>query len=226
MHFKQEAEILNRITHPQIPRLVESFLLEDIHYIVQDFVEGMPLSYLIDHGTRFSEDEVKGMLCQLLLILDNLHNPQHKKNAVVHRDLRLSNLLLNGGKIYLVDFGLARFLDPSQFPHCPDSWGSTGSYNSDVDLTRMAKLKSQKKPGIDTYRLLRKEISPRSDLFGVGVVAVDLFTSWVEDESLFDLPWEDVLPLSGPFIVFLNRLLSRDEGFDTAEEAVKYLKKI
>lgn len=179
----------------------------------------MPLSCLIDSGTRFSESEVKGIISQLLLLVKDLHCPKQKKDAIVHRDLRLSNLLFNSGKVYLIDFGLARFIDPAQFPLCPDS--SIEEYPREIH-----RLKAQKNPGVETYRLLRKEVSPRSDLFGVGVVAVDLFTSWVEDESLFDLPWEDVLTLSDPFITFLHKLLSRETGFETAQEAITYLNRI
>jgi serine/threonine protein kinase len=226
LHFKLETEILRRARHPQIPRFVEAFSFDGVDYIVQEYIKGLPLSCLVDKGTRFSEAEAKEILSQILLILNVLHKPKQKKNAIIHRDLRLSNLLFEDGKIFLVDFGLARFLDPTQFPYCPDVPGSYHSNDSDEDLLRVIKLRSQKKPGIETYRILRKEISPRSDLFGVGVVAVDLFASWVEDDSLFDLPWENVLPLSDPFIVFLHKLLSREGGFDTAEDAVKYLNTI
>jgi serine/threonine protein kinase len=225
LQFKLETEILSRVRHPQIPRLVEAFSLDGVDYIVQEYIDGLPLSYLVDRGIRFREAEVKGFLAQLLVILDALHRPRQKKNAVIHRDLRLSNILLQGGRVFLVDFGLARFLDPADFPHCPETSESNRSAEA-KDSSGILHLRSQTKPGVETYRVLRQEISPRSDLFGVGVVGVDLFTSWVEDDSLFDLPWEEVLPLSDTLIVFLQRLLSREGGFETAQEAVNYLKTI
>lgn len=82
--------------------------------------------------------------------------------------------------------------------------------------------RQRRMPGAHTYQLLRREISPRSDLFGAGVVAVDLFTNWVEDESLFEESWEQVLPLSQPFKIFIRKLLSRD-GFASAAEALACL---
>lgn len=177
------------------------------------------MSCLIDSGTLFSETEVKEILLQLLWILNDLHCPGQKKNAIVHRDLRLSNVFLNNGKVYLIDFGLARFIDPTQYLLCPDELSEEYPY-------KVHRLKPQKVPGAQTYRLLRKEISPRSDLFGAGIVAIDLFTNWVEDESLFDLPWEEVLPLSDSFIAFLHKLLGREGGFQTAMEANAFLKRI
>lgn len=225
--FELESEILRRITNPQIPVFVEAFSTGDVYYIVQEYIEGLPLSSLLDSGRRFSEAEVKRIISQLLSILNELHCPAQKENAVIHRDLRLSNLMLKDDQIFLIDFGFARFLDPAQFAFCPDpldyKFGSNESLGSEApELVK--ELPSLKKvPGAKTYKLLRREISPRSDLFGTGVVAVDLFSSWVEDESLFERPWQGVLPLSGPFIVFLEKLLSQKGGFDSAGEALEYL---
>jgi len=228
--FDLESEILRRIAHTQVPGFVEAFSTEDVYYIVQEYIEGLPLSSLLDTGRRFSETEVKSIVLQLLTILDGLHRPVQKENAVIHRDLRLSNLLFKDNRVFLIDFGFARFLDPAQYTFCPDpleyKFGGNDSYGSSAPEL-VNELPSLKKiPGAETYKLLRREISPRSDLFGVGIVAVDLFTSWVEDESLFEMPWQEVLPLSGPFIVFLEKLLSKKDGFNSAVEAMKYLKAI
>ena len=227
MPFELESEILRRVDHPQIPGLVEAFSTGDVHYIVQEYIEGLPLSSLLDTGRRFSEAEVKSIISQLLSILHGLHRPVQKENAVIHRDLRLSNLLLKDGQVFLIDFGFARFLDPSQFAFCPDPFDYKfgGNESSEDEAPKHVKdLPSIKKiPGAKTYKLLRREISPRSDLFGAGVVAVDLFSSWVEDEALFERPWQEVLPLSGPFVAFLQKLLSREDGFDSAAEALEYL---
>jgi serine/threonine-protein kinase len=224
--FQLEVEILRRITNPRVPRFVEAFSLGDVHYIVQEFIAGPPLSYLVDNGCRFSEKEVKEILLQLLSILNELHCPSVKENAIVHRDIRLSNLLFRDGNIYLIDFGFARFLDPSQFVFCSDPLeiksGEGGAPDGKLDR-KIPGQRIQGIPGYETYRLLRRENKPRSDLFGVGVIAVDLFINLVEDESQFKLPWDKVLPLSESFVVFLKKLLSRKEGFETAVEALKYL---
>lgn len=225
--FKLESEILRRITHPQIPGFVEAFSTGDIYYIVQEYIEGLPLSYLLHTGRRFGETEVKSVVWQLLTILNDLHRPPQKESAVIHRDLRLSNLLFKNERVFLIDFGFARFIDPSQYAFCPDpleyKFSCSGS-SAGGTLKQIKEFPSLKKiPGMETYKLLRREISPRSDLFGVGVVAVDLFTTWVEDEALFEMPWQEVLPISWPFKVFLQKLLSQKDGFNSAAEALEYL---
>ncbi len=227
--FKLESEILRRVNHPQIPGFVEAFSTGGIHYIVQEFIEGLPLSCLMDTGRCFSEYEVKRIVSQLLSILGDLHCPPQRENAVVHRDLRLSNLLLKDDKLFLVDFGFSRFLDLSQNFSCPDPLENKygGSSGDGLTLKQLNNLPSRKKiPGVETYRLLRTEISPRSDLFGAGVVAVDIFTNWVEDETLYNRPWQEVLPLSQPFVDFLQKLLAREDGFETTAEALEYLRSL
>ncbi|HAU31070.1 MAG: Serine/threonine-protein kinase-like domain protein [Desulfotomaculum sp. 46_296] len=189
------------------------------------YIPGWPLSYLINTCYRFSEQEVRNILVKLFAILDELHCPLVKENAVIHRDIRLSNLLLNNGKLYLVDFGLARFLDPLQFPLCPERVEIVSSLKY-VRSDHSVRMKGQNIPEYKTYSLLRGKISPCSDLFGAGVVAVDLFTNHVEDEAQFKLPWEKVLTLSDPFVSFLIRLLSRSDGFETAKEALGRLESL
>ena len=205
LKFRLESEILRRINHPRIPGFVEAFSMPEAHYLVQEYVEGLPLNQLVHTGRRFNESEVKGIVYQLLIILNALHNPQHQHDAVIHRDLRLSNLMLSGDNLHLIDFGLARFTDCQQFFFYPDplqkKFESTLNCKESIKPFKDAQI-SRQIPGPYTYQLLRREISPQSDLFGAGVVAVDLFTNWVEDEALFKENWEQILPLSEPFKVF------------------------
>lgn len=137
--------------------------------------------------------------------------PDKNEDAIIHRDLRLSNLLLDNQELYLVDFGMARYLDPNRFPGSPDP----------PLRTPKAFPPHQRKPGSRTYNLLRTEISPQSDLFGAGVVAIDLLTNWVSDESQFQQPWQEVLPISQPFIGYLEDLFS--QHFQSASEAAQAL---
>lgn len=230
MSFRLEAEVLRRINHPQVPGFVEAFSAGYVHYIVQEYIAGLPLSALLGSGCRFSEGEVKNIVRQLLVILNHLHHPEQKENAVIHRDLRLSNLIFKDGQIFLIDFGFARFLDPLQFAFCPDPLEHKFSSNEGFGRGALKQVKElpsfNKIPGMETYKLLRREVSPRSDLFGVGVVAVDLFSSWVEDDSQLEMPWQEVLPISRPFVVFLQKLLSQKDGFNTAAKALEYLETI
>lgn len=212
LRFELEASILQTLKHPQIPSFIETFSHANIRYLVQEFIGGFPLSYFIGSGRLFSEGEIVGLLRQLLVILEDLHQPSVGTPAVIHRDLRLSNLLLDDNSLYLIDFGFARYLDPAGFTFCPDP---------PVNKLTCRPQGKGRKPCSSTYSLLRKEISPQSDLFGAGVVVIDLMTNWVRDEAQFARPWQDVLPVSKPFKEYIEGLFSR--SFDSATQALTSL---
>jgi serine/threonine protein kinase len=203
-----EGHILSRLNHPRIPRFIEAFTHEGVDYLVQEFLNGYPLSYYVANGRRFTEEEAKGILFQLLEILAYLHEPEKTRRAVIHRDLRSSNLFWRRDKVYLVDFGGARYFD--------------GKVEQPASLPRASDVKmSDRRPGTRTYAHFRKEVSPRSDLFGTGVVGLDLFTNWIEDETLFQRPWREILPASDAFKALIETLLNQGAESISAVEVLK-----
>jgi serine/threonine protein kinase len=199
-----ESHILSHLNHPGIPRFIEAFSHDGVDYLVQEFMSGYPLSYYIVNGKRFTEEETKQILFQLLEILTYLHEPEEARLAVIHRDLRLSNLFWFEDKVYLIDFGCARYFD-----------GKIEQPASKPDIAD--KKMNGRRPGTQTYALFRKEVSPRSDLFGAGVVGLDLFTNWIEDEALFQKPWQEILPASDTFKTLIETLL--DQGTQSISAA-------
>ena len=110
--FEREAETLKTLNHPNIPRYLDYFELNEDEnngfVLVQTYVEGKTLEQHLQGGRTFNEDEVQELAKSLLEILTYLH--QHEP-TVIHRDIKPSNILLtnrsgnSAGKIYLVDFG-------------------------------------------------------------------------------------------------------------------------
>lgn len=203
-----ERTILSGLNHPGIPRFIEDFEHEGVRYMVQEYIDGYPLSYYIVKGKRFTEEEAKEILCQLLNILAYLHEPEKGRPPVVHRDLRLSNLVWYKDKVCLIDFGLARYWNGDEV-HL-----ERHSAKTDIRMTC-------RRPGTETYAMLRKDVSPRSDLFGAGVIGLDLFANWIEDENLFRKPWQEILPASDSYKLFIQRLLELENPFKSACDAIK-----
>jgi len=200
--FYQEREILELLNHPKIPKFVEEFFQDNVYYIVQDYLSGFPLSTLLCRGWVFTEGEVKNLLRQLLSIIIYLHDSTPKKRSIIHRDLRLSNLLLQGKDLFLIDFGLACYKGE----------------DSSFDQQSVHEVSSSNLH-YSAYRLLRKADCPESDLFGIGIVGLDLLSSQVTDETLFEQPWQSVLRVSYSFQRFLEKTLSQNDNYGSAKEA-------
>lgn len=108
--FEREAQVLQALNHPRIPRYRDYFSLDretgaGIPWfgLVQDYIPGFSLQELLEQGKRFKEKQVRKMAKDILKILIYLHE---LSPPVLHRDIKPSNLILGEDKeIYLVDFG-------------------------------------------------------------------------------------------------------------------------
>eukprot|EP00310_Coccolithus_braarudii_P003153 CAMPEP_0183367266 /NCGR_PEP_ID=MMETSP0164_2-20130417/91873_1 /TAXON_ID=221442 /ORGANISM="Coccolithus pelagicus ssp braarudi, Strain PLY182g" /LENGTH=386 /DNA_ID=CAMNT_0025543173 /DNA_START=12 /DNA_END=1172 /DNA_ORIENTATION=+ len=108
----REVNLLRRLRHPNVVSLLDVVVGTklDSLFLVFEFCEH-DLARLLDAmPTAFSPAEIKCLSQQLLYAVAHLH-----ANAVLHRDLKLSNLLLaSDGTLKLCDFGLARAIEPPE----------------------------------------------------------------------------------------------------------------
>jgi len=110
--FEREAATLKNLDHPEIPKYLDYFEIDEIDTpgfaLVQSYIEAPSLATLIARGRKFSEAEIFELADRLLDLLTYLHQ-QHP--PVIHRDIKPSNILLGNrsgnsiGDVYLVDFG-------------------------------------------------------------------------------------------------------------------------
>ena len=108
--FEREAQVLQALNHPRIPRYRDYFSLDKKaglklpwFGLVQDYIPGDSLQELLDKNKQFSEKQVRAIASQVLDILIYLHE---LSPPVLHRDIKPSNLILGEDKqVYLVDFG-------------------------------------------------------------------------------------------------------------------------
>ncbi|ACK71688.1 serine/threonine protein kinase [Gloeothece citriformis PCC 7424] len=108
--FEREAQILQSLHHPRIPRYRDYFDLDKTvgggipwFVLVQDYIPGASLQDLLEQGKRFSEKEIRSIATEVLEILIYLHQ---LSPLVLHRDIKPSNLILGkDNHIYLIDFG-------------------------------------------------------------------------------------------------------------------------
>ncbi|MDA8235113.1 MAG: protein kinase family protein [Clostridia bacterium] len=107
-----EEEILSKIQHHSVPRIIKKVELSDSYFYVLESKAGTTFEELIYTQNRvFSTAEIYQIGLQLIDIMQYLHS-----NGVVHRDIRVPNVLYHGTKVYLVDFGLARWIGGKYTP--------------------------------------------------------------------------------------------------------------
>ena len=110
--FQHEAQILADISHPNLPRVTDHFVITGIgQYLVMDFVDGEDLQAMLNRtGRALPEAQVLAWIDQICEALIYLHEQQP---PVIHRDIKPANIKITPkGKAVLVDFGIAKIYDP------------------------------------------------------------------------------------------------------------------
>ncbi len=103
--FLDEARVLARVQHPYVVRVKRYFRAHGTAYIVMEYEEGEPLSAVLRDGETLGEDEVRGLLEDVLPALQAVH-----EQGYLHRDIKPSNLYVRSSdhRVILIDFGAAR----------------------------------------------------------------------------------------------------------------------
>ncbi len=112
--FQQEALLLARLMHPNLPRIYDHFCENGRWYLVMDFIEGETLEERLSRmpNGQLPLAEVLRLGIQLCNVLGYLHSRQP---PIIFRDLKPANIMLTGdGHLYLIDFGIARLFKPGQ----------------------------------------------------------------------------------------------------------------
>ncbi|NSW90486.1 MAG: serine/threonine protein kinase [Firmicutes bacterium] len=105
--LKVESGILKKLNHPALPRIIDIIEDDENIYIIQDFIEGIPLDKELEKVGKFTEKKVIEWAKQICDVLIYLHS--FKPNPIIYRDMKPSNIILTPwGDIKLVDFGIAR----------------------------------------------------------------------------------------------------------------------
>lgn len=103
----EEEQILKRLNHINLPKIIDIFYDETGTFIVESFIEGQSLDKVINSSQVFTEEQITNWATELSDVLYYLHNL--KPYPIIHRDLKPSNLILTKeNKLVLIDFGISK----------------------------------------------------------------------------------------------------------------------
>ncbi|MCE1247702.1 MAG: ankyrin repeat domain-containing protein [Firmicutes bacterium] len=117
--FREEARILSQLHHSGLPKVTDSFSDNDpdtgkpAYYLVQTLINGRDLESIgIARGNKpYPVEKSLDYMLQILEILRYLHS---QSPPIIYRDLKPSNIMVDDGRVVLVDFGIARVFTPQQ----------------------------------------------------------------------------------------------------------------
>lgn len=153
--FLRERQILARLEHPNIARLLDGGVTDDgWPYLVMEYVEGVPLWAFCEARSLPVEGRIR-LLQQVGRAVQYAH-----RNLVVHRDLKPSNILVTDeGVPKLLDFGIAKLL--------------ADDLDDELTLTG-GRLMT---PGYAAPEQLRGDpVTTAADVYALGVLLVKLLT--------------------------------------------------
>jgi serine/threonine-protein kinase len=151
--FRQEAQIVSRLSHSRIAALYEFIETEELACMAMEFVNGKTLAAYLSSGVRQDFGRVWEIASQVLEGLDYCH-----AQGVHHRDLKPANILVgNDGQIKITDFGVAH-IDTSTITQLGDVLG-TPYYMAPEQCTGQpcSELTDLYQAGVVVYEMLTGE---------------------------------------------------------------------
>ena len=157
--MRREARVAAQIYHPNIATIHSIEETGDTLFIVMEFVEGEPLTNLIRRGPV-----AEGDVCRIGRSIADALAEAHEKD-IVHRDIKPDNVIVNGAKVKVLDFGIAKRVGPE----------AIGSNDPTAFRTQTGLI-----IGTVSYmspeQALGRPLDARTDLFSLGVVLYEAAT--------------------------------------------------
>ncbi|MEM6472810.1 MAG: serine/threonine-protein kinase [Planctomycetota bacterium] len=156
--FRREARAMAKLNHHNVVTVYDSGVVDGRAYIIMEYVEGTNLRQAMQAKAIDSKAalEIVPQVCEGLAYAHDA--------GVVHRDIKPENILLGtGGRVKLVDFGLAKWVDRAEWE---SSLTATG--------TRMGTVRYMAPEQFDG-----DSVDARADIYSLGVMLYEMLTGEV-----------------------------------------------
>jgi serine/threonine-protein kinase len=213
--FQSEAQLLHKLgTHDQIPQLLAHFEENEEFFLVQQFIDGHPISDELTPGKKLSEAYTISLLQNILQPLAFVH-----QNQVIHRDIKPPNLIRrkSDGKVVLIDFGAVKQISTQVVT-------GEGVTKMTVGIGTAGYMPSEQSRG-----------SPRlsSDVYAVGMIGIQALTGLLphqleEDIQTAEIRWRHLVQVSPALADVLDTMVRYDfrQRYPSAVEALAALQQL
>lgn len=150
--FRNESKAIALLSHPNIVKIYDVGLKDEIQFIVMEYIDGITLKEFIDQQGVLRWQDALHFMIQILRALQHAHD-----KGIVHRDIKPQNIMLFAdGTIKVMDFGIARFSRVD------------GKTLSDKTIGSVHYISPEQARGDMT--------DERSDIYSVGVMLYEMLT--------------------------------------------------
>jgi eukaryotic-like serine/threonine-protein kinase len=160
--FQQEAQAAAALNHPNILAVHRFGVFDGVPYLVSELLEGSTLRQVLQRGSL----PVRKTIDYAVQIAHGLAAAHEQ--GIVHRDLKPENLsVTKDGRIKILDFGLAKLMQPRAEP---DANPPTMSLNADAGVVMGT-------PGYMSPEQVRgRAVDHRTDIFAFGAILYEMLT--------------------------------------------------
>ncbi|MDM5188542.1 protein kinase [Bacillus sp. DX4.1] len=188
--FAYEQMILKQLEHREIPSLYDQFIWKKQPFFVMEHMPGKNFEdFIFIEGHVYEEREVFRILYKVLELVGYFHS-----KGIIHRDLRIPNILMQDDRIFIIDFGLARPMGE----------------------------KDERASFYEGEQAHMREIHYRSDFYALGHFVLFLLYSGYDSAEIEEKPWYEELQLEEYSCeVILRMLQMKQPYYENVQDVMK-----
>ncbi|MEM9135928.1 MAG: AAA-like domain-containing protein, partial [Cyanobacteria bacterium P01_F01_bin.42] len=209
--FDMEAQALEQLgNHEQIPRLFAYFEQDGDFFLVEEWIDGQLLSDELAERFMLSDQHIANFLIESLTILDILY-----QNQLIHRDIKPKNIIRRASdlRLVLIDFGSVKSLASLCRPR-----------------TKTVAIGTQ---GYTPWEQAQGLPQPNSDIYGLGVIAIEMATGLMpgrlECDGDMELRWRPFAKrIDARLVSIIERMVKHSyrERYQMPQDVIEDLKLI
>ncbi|BAY12222.1 serine/threonine-protein kinase [Calothrix sp. NIES-2098] len=218
--FSREVEALKKLSnYDLVPHLLANFEDNFEFYLVQEFIEGHPLSAELSPGHCWSETKVFQLLYEVLTILNFVHS-----QGLIHRDVKPNNIIRRkqDNRLILIDFGAVKPI----WNQLIRGQEETAIFTPIEQYTTIA----IGTPGYMPSEQQRGKPRLNSDIYALGMIGIQALTGvhptqLPEDSNSGEIIWQNLAQVSSGLASVLNKMVRYhfQDRYKSAKEALEAL---